>query len=96
MTFSLRSSFSRYVIVLFVAELALTVAGRIVTLTNAWAYCSGWPVCTPTAPIGWMKLVHMSLVGVASILMLAVFRKAWREQREQQHFRKALQRMSRE
>jgi len=83
MTFSLRSSFSRYVFVLFVAVLALTVAGRIVTLTNAWAYCNGWPVCTPTAPAGWLKLVHMSLVGVASILMLAVFRKAWREQREQ-------------
>ena len=83
MTFSLRSSFSRYVIVLFIAVLALTVAGRIVTVTNAWAYCTGWPVCTPTAPLGWMKLVHMSLVGVASILMLAVFRKAWHEQREQ-------------
>jgi len=83
MKFSLRSSFSRYVIVLFVAVFALTVAGRIVTLTNAWAYCDGWPVCVPTAPIGWMKLAHMSLVGVASVVMLAVFRKAWREQREQ-------------
>ena len=83
MTFSLRSSFSKFVILLFFAVLALTAAGRVVTLTNAWAYCNGWPVCVPTAPIGWMKLVHMSLVGVASILMLAVFRKAWREQREQ-------------
>jgi protoheme IX farnesyltransferase len=38
----------------------------------------------PTAPIGWMKLVHMSLVGVASVLMIAVFHKAWSEQRENQ------------
>jgi len=83
MTFSLKSSFSRYVVGLFFAVLALTVAGRIVTLTNAWAYCVGWPACTPTAPLGWMKLVHMSLVGVASILMLVVFRKAWHEQRDQ-------------
>jgi protoheme IX farnesyltransferase len=83
MTFSLRSSFSRYVIVLFFAVLALTVAGRIVTLTNAWAFCTGWPICVPTAPLGWMKLAHMSLVGIASVLMLVVFRKAWREQREQ-------------
>ena len=83
MTFSLRSSFSRYVVVLFFAVLALTVAGRIVTLTNAWAFCQGWPVCIPTAPLGWLKLAHMSLVGIASILMLVVFRKAWREQREQ-------------
>ena len=83
MTFSLRSSFSRYVVVLFFGVLALTVAGRIVTLTNAWAFCQGWPVCIPTAPLGWLKLAHMSLVGIASILMLVVFRKAWREQREQ-------------
>ena len=83
MKFSLKSSFSRYVIVLFVAVLALTVAGRSVTVTNAWAYCDGWPVCVPTAPLGWMKLAHMSLVGVASVVMVAVFRKAWREQRYQ-------------
>jgi len=83
MKYSVRSSFSRYVIALFFAVLALTVAGRIVTLTGAWAFCVGWPICAPTAPLGWMKLAHMSLVGVASVLMLAVFRKAWREQREQ-------------
>jgi heme o synthase len=83
MTYSLRSSFSRYVITLFVAVLALTVAGRFVTLTGAWAYCEGWPICIPTTSVGWLKLVHMALVGVASVLMLAVFRKAWREQRGQ-------------
>ena len=83
MRYSLRSSFSKYVVVLFFAVLALTIAGRIVTLTGANAFCIGWPLCTPVAPIGWMKLAHMSLVGVASVLMFAVFRKAWREQREQ-------------
>jgi heme o synthase len=81
MKYSLRSSFSRYVLALFFAVLALTVAGRAVTLTSAWAYCVGWPVCVPSAPLGWLKLAHMSLVGMASILMLVVFRKAWREQR---------------
>jgi len=83
MKYSLRSSFARYTMILFVAVLALTIAGRVVTLTGANAFCKGWPVCTPTAPGGWMKLVHMSLVGIASLLMVDVFRKAWREQREQ-------------
>ncbi len=83
MKYSLRSSFSRYVIVLFVALLALTMVGRTVTLTNARAYCEGWPLCRPTDPLGWLKLVHISLAGIASLLMLAVFRKAWREQREE-------------
>jgi len=83
MKYSLRSSFSRIVFLLFLAVLALTIAGRIVTLTGANTFCSGWPICIPTAPIGWMKFVHMSLVGFASVLMLIVFRKAWLEQREQ-------------
>ena len=81
MKYSLRSSFSRYVLALFIAVLALTVAGRAVTLTSAWAHCVGWPVCVPSAPLGWLKLAHMSLAGIASILILVVFRKAWREQR---------------
>lgn len=83
MRYSLESSFSKYVFVLFFSVIALTVAGRIVTLTDAETFCKGWPVCTPTAPAGWMKLAHISLVGIASVLMVAVFRKAWREQRTQ-------------
>ena len=83
MTYSLKSSFSKYVLALFFAVVALTIAGRVVTLTMAEAFCSGWLFCVPTAPIGWMTDVHMALVGIASLLMLVVFRKAWREQREQ-------------
>lgn len=83
MKYSLKSSFSRYVFILFWAVLALTVAGRFVSITGANAYCQGWPICSPIAPVGWLKLVHMSFVGIASILMFVVFRKAWREQRDQ-------------
>ena len=83
MRFSIQSSYWRYVAVLFVSILALTVVGFVVTISGAWAFCTGWPVCIPSAPIGWLKLAHLSLVGVASVLMLAVFRKAWREQRDQ-------------
>lgn len=83
MRYSLKSSFSRYVLALLFAVIALTVAGRFVTLTTAEAFCKGWPVCVPTAPVGWLVNVHMALVGLASLLMMAVFRKAWREQRDQ-------------
>jgi len=83
MRYSIRSSFAKYTLVLLVSVLALTIAGRIVSLTGANAYCKGWPICTPTSPDGWIKLAHMSLVGIASLLMIAVFRKAWREQQSQ-------------
>ena len=83
MKYSLKSSFARMVLVLFFAALALTIAGRTVTLTGAWAYCDTFPVCIPSHPLGWLKEVHIFLVGIASILMFLVLRKAWREQRNQ-------------
>lgn len=83
MNYSLRSSFARWVLGLFFAVLALTVLGRTVAVTGAIAFCDGFPFCMPTHPLGWLKQAHIALVGVASILMMIVFRKAWREQREQ-------------
>lgn len=83
MKYSLKSSFARLVLGLFVMVLLLTVVGRIVTVTGAWAYCTGWPVCIPTSSLGYLKLLHLSLVGVASVFMVLVWRKAWHEQREQ-------------
>jgi len=83
MKYSLRSSFARIVLVLFFVVLALTVVGRIVTLTGAWEYCDGFPFCAPDHPLGWLKQTHIVLVGVAAVLMFLVLRKAWREQRDQ-------------
>lgn len=83
MKFSLKSSFSRWVLGLFVMVVLLTVVGRLVTVTGAWAYCIGWPICVPTNPLGYLKLAHLALVGVASVFMVLVWQKAWREQRDQ-------------
>jgi protoheme IX farnesyltransferase len=81
MKYSLRSSFSRYVLALLFAVILLTAAGRLVTLTTAEAFCEWRLICVPTAPLGWLTNVHMALVGLTSLFMLVVFRKAWREQR---------------
>jgi heme o synthase len=83
MKYSLRSSFSRLILVLFAMVFLLTIIGRLVTITGAWLFCIGWPVCMPTEPLGYLKLAHLALVGVASVFMVLVWRKAWREQREQ-------------
>src|SRR3989304_2582847 len=82
MRYSSVSPFAATSLFCFFSILALTIAGRIVTLTGAGAYCKGWPVCVPSAPDGWLKLAHLSLVGIASLLMISVFRKAWREPRD--------------
>src|SRR5215212_4047208 len=83
MKYSLGSTFARWILVLFFAVLASTVAGRIVSVTDASIYCNGFPLCIPESSLGWLKLTHILLVGIASILMVIVFRKAWREQRDQ-------------
>jgi protoheme IX farnesyltransferase len=83
MKYSLGSTFARWILVLFFAVLASTVAGRIVSVADASIYCHGFPLCIPENPLGWLKLTHILLVGITSILILIVFRKAWREQRDQ-------------
>jgi protoheme IX farnesyltransferase len=83
MKYSLKSSFARLVLVLLFAVLALTIIGRSVAVTGAIAYCNGFPFCDPSHPLGWLKQLHIILVGVASVLMFFVLRKAWREQRHQ-------------
>jgi protoheme IX farnesyltransferase len=82
MKYSLKSSFARLTLALLVVMFALTVIGRYVTLTGAASLCVGWPLCAPRAPLGWLQLVHQALVGGAILLTLWVFRKAWREQRD--------------
>lgn len=83
MKYSLRSSFARLVLALFASVFLLTVVGRVVSVTGAWAHCVGWPLCIPSDALGYWKLAHLVLVGVASVFMALVWRKAWREQREQ-------------
>src|SRR3990172_5450583 len=79
MKYSLRSSFSRLILALFVLVLLLTIVGRVVTITGAWAFCAGWPMCIPTEPLGYLKLAHVALVGVASVFMVLIWRKSWRD-----------------
>jgi protoheme IX farnesyltransferase len=66
---------------LMLVVLALTVFGRVVAASGAAAMCSGWPICWPVGILGWVQLVHRMLVGLASLLMFIILRKAWREQR---------------
>jgi protoheme IX farnesyltransferase len=83
MKYSLKSSFSRLALVVFAAVFFVTVLGRAVAVTGAWAFCEGWLVCTPASPLGYLKLAHMLMVVIASVLMILLLRKAWREQRDQ-------------
>jgi len=82
MKYSLRSSFARLTLLLLLCIMLVTVIGRFVSLTGAWVFCAGWPVCLPSESVGYLKLAHQLIVGLASIVMILVWRKGWREQRE--------------
>ena len=79
----LGSSFARLVLVLAIVVAALSAVGGAGALLSASGSCTGWPLCNPTAPLGWLVYLHRALGGIAAVLMLTVFRKAWREQRRQ-------------
>ncbi|GAB4423450.1 MAG: hypothetical protein Kow002_13010 [Anaerolineales bacterium] len=81
MKFSFSASFTRLTLALFFSVLLLMAAGRATTLTGAAFACAGWPLCLPDHPVGWLKVIHVVLVGLASILIIWLFLKAWREQR---------------
>src|SRR5581483_5367148 len=84
MKYSLSSSFTRLAWSVSIAILLLTIAGRVVTVTGAALTCSGWPLCLPASSIGWLKFVHITLAGISAILVIWLFLKAWREQRNDQ------------
>jgi protoheme IX farnesyltransferase len=82
MKYSLRTSFSRLALALLASVFLVTLLGVFVTETHARSSCAGWPICVPADPIGYLKLAHMAAVAFAAVLMIVVWRKAWREQRD--------------
>jgi heme o synthase len=82
MKYSIRSSFSRYTLALLLSMLFVTVLGLLVTRMGVRAYCEGLLVCIPSNPLEYLKLAHLASVGIAAVIMILVWRKAWREQRE--------------
>lgn len=79
MKYSLRSTFSRYTLALLVSMLFVTLLGFLVAQTGARENCIA---CVPSGPLGYLKLSHFAFVAITAVLMIVVWRKAWREQRE--------------
>jgi protoheme IX farnesyltransferase len=82
MKFSLSSQFTRTTLYLLVAIIILSVVGRAVSLGSASLSCHGWIFCEPMNLFGWLKIIHIILVGISAAMMLRLFFKAWREFRD--------------
>ena len=79
MKYSLQTSFARFTFGLLIAILFSTILGLMVSTTEASAFCDGAVFCLPTQPIGYIKLLHVLLVGISFIVLAIVWRKAWRK-----------------
>ena len=82
MKFSLSSSFARLTLFVLVAVFLVTIGGRLISISNATEVCSGWPLCQPQGTSGWMQIFHRVSAGFASILMLYLLYRAWRDMRD--------------
>jgi protoheme IX farnesyltransferase len=77
------SPFARLSLVTSGAVFILLLSGSIVAASGASAACAGWPLCTPTAPLGWLSLAHRGLVVLSALLVMGLLIQAWRTQRTQ-------------
>ena len=82
MKFSLSSSFARLTLFVLIAVFLVTIGGRLISISNATEVCSGWPLCQPQGTSGWMQIFHRVSAGCASILMLYLLYRAWRDMRD--------------
>ncbi len=82
MKYSFASSFTRLAWWVLSSVLLLTIAGRYMTLNVASGVCTGFPFCNPVRFSDWLALIHPALAVISTILFLALFLKAWREQRD--------------
>jgi protoheme IX farnesyltransferase len=81
MRLSIRTKIARLSLLLMICIWLVTILGRIVTQSGAWASCIGWPICIPSEPAGFLKLAHLFMAGLASVMMIVVWRTGWREYR---------------
>jgi protoheme IX farnesyltransferase len=61
----------------------LLVSGTLVTASGASQACTGWPLCAPSSPLGWLGLAHRVVVLTSGAFIAWQFFRAWRSQRSQ-------------
>src|SRR5262245_3374571 len=82
MRYSFSSGFTRLAWAFLIAVVLLTIAGRGLTVTVPESTCSDWPLCVLSGPFAWYRTIHFILAGVAAVLVLGLFVRAWQAYRD--------------
>ncbi|HEX7568167.1 MAG TPA: heme o synthase [Anaerolineaceae bacterium] len=84
---SYRTPFARLTLWTLAAIFIVLVSGAIVAGSGSTAACTGWPLCNgmlfPVNLQQWIHMTHRFIVGLSSLMVLAVVVQAWRRQRSQ-------------
>ena len=71
----------RLAVLLLINAVLLTIAGRSGADHSSASVCAGWPLCVPSSPLGWLKIIHVLLAAAAAILQTAILILVWRTRR---------------
>lgn len=78
------SPFGRLTLATLLAVFVALISGALVTGSGSTYACGGWPLCNgelfPATSAGWVHMTHRFIVGLAGVLMVAMFLRAWRTQ----------------
>lgn len=81
------SPFARLTLATLLIVFVTLIGGALVTGSGSTYACGGWPLCNgelfPTTPNGWIHMAHRFVVGLAGVLMVVLFLRAWRTQHTQ-------------
>jgi cytochrome c oxidase assembly protein subunit 15 len=81
---SFYSGFARLALWTLVAVFVVLVSGVLVAASGSVVRCLSWPLYSWPSDLdevrGWLQLARRLLAGAASILVIAVFVQAWRQQ----------------
>jgi protoheme IX farnesyltransferase len=82
-----RSPFAQLSVLALITVFILLISGAVVAASGTRTACSAWAVCNPFEapdnPAVWINFIHRGIVGLASVVMLALLIKSWQTQRSQ-------------
>jgi protoheme IX farnesyltransferase len=82
-----QSRFARLALGALIGIFVVLVSGALVAVTSSTYACTGWPLCNgeliPTNPFGLIHMGHRLIVGLVTVHLLMLLRRAWQTQRHE-------------
>jgi protoheme IX farnesyltransferase len=82
-----QSRFARLALGALIGIFVVLVSGALVAVTSSTYACTGWPLCNgeliPSNPFGLIHMGHRLIVGLVTVHLIMLLRRAWQTQRSE-------------